>query len=146
MSEQFSEMQALQDMQDAQIGRSRAIQAKAGLAALNEPFCTMPDHAALTSRLEAAEAENATLRETLALAELRCEFFSGQISGAEFVRRKEVLTNPTATEGTTEESIVVPHCHAGSDGDCSWEGCPQLVDYQTWCPLATRYEEGRAGG
>lgn len=26
-------------------------------------------------------------------------------------------------------------CHAGRDGDCTWEDCPQLKDYQEGCPL-----------
>lgn len=26
-------------------------------------------------------------------------------------------------------------CHAGQDGDCTWEHCPQLANYQTGCPL-----------
>lgn len=27
------------------------------------------------------------------------------------------------------------HCHADSDGDCDWEGCPQLESWQSHCPL-----------
>ena len=26
-------------------------------------------------------------------------------------------------------------CHADRDGDCTWEECPQLKDYQEGCPL-----------
>lgn len=38
------------------------------------------------------------------------------------------------------------HCHAGRDGDCFWEACPQEMEsrahYLSLCPLAVDWEEG----
>lgn len=35
----------------------------------------------------------------------------------------------------------VPHCHAGRDGDCYWDECPQLKDYKSYCPYAAAWED-----
>lgn len=44
-----------------------------------------------------------------------------------------------------DEPVVLPkeeqYCHAGSDGDCYWEHCPQDIEM---CPLLKlSQEEGR---
>jgi len=39
------------------------------------------------------------------------------------------------------ETSIREHCHAGKDGDCNWPQCPQLKDYQQYCPLAKADEE-----
>jgi hypothetical protein len=31
-------------------------------------------------------------------------------------------------------------CWAGRDGDCYWDKCPQLTDYQSYCPRAKASE------
>lgn len=73
--ETFSEIQALQDMEDARIGRSRALQAKAGLAALNEPFCNRLDHVSLEAERDALKAALTERDEQLArMTEMRDAF------------------------------------------------------------------------
>jgi len=31
---------------------------------------------------------------------------------------------------------LVKRCHAGGDGECNWQECPQKRDYKSYCPLA----------
>lgn len=33
------------------------------------------------------------------------------------------------------------YCHAGKDGDCNWEHCPQEKNWQPCCPLVMHEEE-----
>ncbi|KKM94146.1 hypothetical protein LCGC14_1201250 [marine sediment metagenome] len=50
---------------------------------------------------------------------------------------------PALLEEVPEEAD--PYCHAGKDGDCIWDGCPQEANnrknYQSWCPLAKKEED-----
>lgn len=39
-----------------------------------------------------------------------------------------------------------PHCHAGRDGDCDWQDCPQERDNEPktsgrYCPYAAAWED-----
>lgn len=38
-------------------------------------------------------------------------------------------------------SLSEKECHADRDGDCNWEGCPQLRNRQSHCPLDTQTDE-----
>jgi hypothetical protein len=55
---------------------------------------------------------------------------------------KQILTNKEAEERYNCEK----YCHADTDGDCTWEGCPQLRDGEPektgrHCPLDFNCEE-----
>ena len=53
-----------------------------------------------------------------------------------------------------QERADAGHCMSSNDGDCDWDGCPQLLDYQSTCPrhvadlarLGPDEDEGRGGG
>ena len=59
-----------------------------------------------------------------------------------FIRLEEV-------EGGFRESLFeyldapdLPYCHGSrSDGECNWSECPQLKDYQNYCPYAAAWED-----
>jgi hypothetical protein len=46
------------------------------------------------------------------------------------------------------EKAPQEHCHAGRDGECNWDGCPQeannRANYQSYCPLAAA-DDARRG-
>lgn len=36
----------------------------------------------------------------------------------------------------------LPHCHSSRDGeDCNWDGCPQKINYQSYCPYAKAWDD-----
>lgn len=52
------------------------------------------------------------------------------LAGTEF---EHWLTPPEP--GIEPQVNSLDRCHAGEDGDCSWDHCPQRVEYRSPCPL-----------
>lgn len=65
---------------------------------------------------------------------ITCEFDCGNL-----LKFRKVTINDKEN-GKDEQDFRVG-CHAGSDGDCSWAGCPQLKEYKVICPLYRNYDD-----